>query len=147
VSASILQEAYARRGAHWTFDAEAFVKCVGSIRNTGAADVPSFDHGIGDPVPGDIRVTPEQGIVLVEGNYLYLDEEPWLQLRGMLDDTWYVDVPLEVAMQRVFARQVALGLDPAVSKMRVAGNDQPNAMMVQATKGVAKVLVPSDIPF
>jgi pantothenate kinase len=74
VSACIIQEAYARRGAHWTFDAEAFVKCVGSIRNTGAAQVPSFDHGIGDPVPGDIRVTPEHGIVLVEGNYLYLGE-------------------------------------------------------------------------
>jgi pantothenate kinase len=65
----------------------------------------------------------------------------------MLDDTWYVDAPLEVAMQRVFARQVALGLDPNASKVRVAANDKPNAMMVQATKGVAKVLVPSDVPF
>jgi len=41
-------EAYARRGAHWTFDAAAFVDCVRRIRQEGSALVPSFDHGVGD---------------------------------------------------------------------------------------------------
>lgn len=60
-------EAYARRGAHWTFDAQAFVDCVRRIRETGAARVPSFDHGVGDPVEGDICAQPSNRIVLVEG--------------------------------------------------------------------------------
>lgn len=142
-----LQEAYARRGAHWTFDADAFVKCVHTIRETGAAHVPSFDHGIGDPVSGDIQVTPDHGVVIVEGNYLYLDEEPWLQLRDILDDKWFVDCPIDLAMQRVFERQKALGLDASVSKARISGNDEPNGRLVNGTKAVADVLVPSNVPF
>lgn len=43
------EEAYARRGAHWTFDARRFVDCVRRIaREPGDALAPSFDHGVGD---------------------------------------------------------------------------------------------------
>lgn len=36
----------------------------------------------------DIAVLPETRIVLCEGNYLFLDEEPWAQLTSLFDDTW-----------------------------------------------------------
>lgn len=36
--------------------------------------MPSFDHGVGDPVDGDIEVTPVHRVVLAEGNYLLLGE-------------------------------------------------------------------------
>jgi hypothetical protein len=52
-----LQEAHARRGAHWTFDAEKFVDCVRSVRDSCGVKAPSFDHGVGDPVPNDIWIT------------------------------------------------------------------------------------------
>ena len=34
--------------------------------------MPSFDHGVGDPVEGDIAVSPSHQFVIVEGNYLLL---------------------------------------------------------------------------
>ena len=34
--------------------------------------LPSFDHGVGDPVPDAVQVIPQNKIVLVEGNYLLL---------------------------------------------------------------------------
>lgn len=34
--------------------------------------VPSFDHGMGDPVADDIAVRPRHRVALVEGNYLLL---------------------------------------------------------------------------
>lgn len=49
-------------------------------------------------------------------------------------------------MQRVFRRQVAIGLEPEVSKGRIAGNDRPNGELVNATQGVAHILVPSAVP-
>ena len=49
-------EAHARRGAPWTFDAAAFVDCVRWVRGGGDVLVPSFDHGVGDPVPDSILV-------------------------------------------------------------------------------------------
>ncbi|GBF88037.1 uridine kinase [Raphidocelis subcapitata] len=140
------EEAYARRGAHWTFDADAFVACVRRIRESGAARVPSFDHGVGDPVDGDIAVDPATPIVIVEGNYLFLDLEPWRQLRALLDEAVFVDVPLDTAMDRVYRRQVALGLAPDVSRRRIAGNDRPNGELVAASAGAARVVVPSSVP-
>lgn len=136
------QAAFARRGAPWTFDAQAFVDCVRSIRELGDAEVPSFDHGVGDPVQGDIRVLPSHRVVLVEGNYLLLDEPPWSQLLPLFDETWYVECDVDEAMSRVFARQTGHGVAPEVSRGRISGNDRPNAELVARTSARAERLVP-----
>ncbi len=81
-----------------------------------------------------------------KGNYLFLDDDPWRRLRPLLDETVFVACPLDVAMARVLARQVAIGLAPEVSRARIAGNDRPNAELVAATAGAARVVVPSDVP-
>ncbi|KAF6266060.1 P-loop containing nucleoside triphosphate hydrolase protein [Scenedesmus sp. NREL 46B-D3] len=131
------QEAYARRGAHWTFDGNAFVAAVRRLKQHGAASLPSFDHGVGDPVEDDIHIDSAQhAVVLVEGNYLLLELEPWVQLRGVFDDAWFVDCPVDLAMQRVFDRQVAIGLAPEVSLGRIEGNDKPNALLVNAVRAL-----------
>ncbi|KAL4458654.1 hypothetical protein ABPG75_013519 [Micractinium tetrahymenae] len=98
--------AHARRGAEWTFDARAYHACLASIKREGRCLAPSFDHGVGDPRPGDIAVEPHHKVVLSEGNYLLLPAEPWWRLAELLDDSWYIDCCLEEAMGRVFARQV-----------------------------------------
>lgn len=92
-------------------------------------------------------MTPSHRVVVVEGNYLFLDLDPWRRLRDLFDDTWFVDVPLDTAMTRVFDRQVAIGLAPEVSRGRIAGNDRPNGEQVVASRGAARVLVPSSVPF
>lgn len=58
-----------------------------------------------------------------------------------------MDVPVKVAMDRVFLRQTSpdIGLSPNVSRTRIATNDQPNAIQIQACKPFAAVVVP-DIP-
>lgn len=148
VCSRCLQEAYARRGAHWTFDGAAFVAAIRRLKQQGAASLPSFDHGVGDPIEDDIQIdAARHAVVLVEGNYLFLEQEPWVQLRELFDDAWFVDCPVDLAMQRVFDRQVAIGLAPEVSLGRIAGNDRPNALLVNASKGAARLLVPSNVPF
>ena len=160
-------EMLARRGAHWTFDAKAFVK---TVREVAADDnkitvlAPSFDHGVGDPVAGGIKVAPWHRLVLVEGNYLLLPLQPWSQLVGEgaeenpatsssssspppFDQTWFLDVALDEAMERVRRRQVAAGvITEEASKARIEGNDRPNAETVAATKKRADVVVRGDLP-
>lgn len=67
-------EAYRRRGAPWTFDAHAFVEKIREIKNNPGVVIraPSFDHGVGDPKQGAIRVLPSHKIVISEGNYCLL---------------------------------------------------------------------------
>ncbi|GAX75944.1 hypothetical protein CEUSTIGMA_g3387.t1 [Chlamydomonas eustigma] len=141
------QEARARRGAHWTFDASAFIKCVSLVRESGEASCPSFDHAQGDPVEDAIHIRQHHRIVLIEGNYLLLDIPPWSELRKVLDDIWFVDIPVDVAMERVYQRQTSIGLSHEVSKARIASNDRPNAELIEFSKRHARVLIPSSIPF
>jgi len=148
-------EAYARRGAHWTFDAEAFLKFLKEVKFGVGKTLfaPSFDHGVGDPKPDAIKILPQHKIVISEGNYLLLDLEPWSQLwrkEGelpvILDDTWYVDCDLDVAMERVFERQTGNGVAENVSRSRIEGNDRPNAELIEKTKSKSVIIVPS-LPF
>ncbi|KXZ43864.1 hypothetical protein GPECTOR_78g52 [Gonium pectorale] len=112
------QEAHARRGAPWTFNAAKFVASVRRVReaaDTGVAvQVPSFDHGVGDPVEDDILIPAATAVVVVEGNYVLLDNEPWCHLLELFDEAWFVDCPIDLAMERVFQRQTAIGLAPEV---------------------------------
>ena len=85
-------EAYRRRGAHWTFDGEAFVRKVREVRaDDGIVMAPGFDHGTGDPVEGAIAVGEGAEIVIVEGNYLLLDEPPWSALGELFDEVRAAD--------------------------------------------------------
>jgi pantothenate kinase len=51
------KEAHARRGAPWTFDPALLLNCLKKLKNEGSVYVPSFDHGVGDPVEDDIFVS------------------------------------------------------------------------------------------
>ncbi|XP_010508387.2 PREDICTED: putative uridine kinase C227.14 [Camelina sativa] len=101
------KEAHARRGAPWTFDPALLLNCLKKLRNEGSVYVPSFDHGVGDPVEDDIFVSLQHKVVIVEGNYILLEEGSWKDISDMFDDKWFIDVNLDTAMQRVENRHVS----------------------------------------
>lgn len=123
-------EAHNRRGAPFTFNAARFVNDIVAARHARKGCFPSFDHGTGDPVEDDIHLTPGHQLVLVEGNYLLLDAEPWHQLRASLDETWFLDVDMATCKERVRQRFLATGRDEATAAFRVEYNDGPNAELV-----------------
>jgi len=133
--------AHARRGAHWTFDVFAFVRMVHTLRETRQVAVPSFDHALGDPIDGDIRVSVSHRIVLLEGNYLLLDYYPWDGLRDVFDEKWFVDCALDEAMQRVQARHIETGISPEQAAVKVRDNDRINGELIQTTRRYADVVV------
>ena len=109
-------EAFAKRGAAWTFDAEGVVGLVTKLRDSRedlskVHEVPGFDHALKDPVPGAIKITPDVRILILEGNWLLLDESPWLAISKLVDDTWFVDVDPQLALTRVAKRHLASGIE------------------------------------
>ncbi|MEM7781716.1 MAG: nucleoside/nucleotide kinase family protein, partial [Pseudomonadota bacterium] len=64
--------------------------------------------------------------IIVEGNYLLLDEVPWRELT--FDTTVYLEVPLQEIERRLLKRWKALAGDDLKSKMEA--NDLPNARKV-----------------
>jgi pantothenate kinase len=132
------------KGAPETFAAAAFVDLVRQLRRANAVvDCPIFDRTIDEPVADQIRVTADDAIVIVEGNYLLLDEAPWGALADLFDATAYIDVPDDVRIGRLVDRHVAFGRTRSEALDFVRRSDEPNARRIEPGRRRADVLVSS----
>lgn len=130
------------KGAPETFDAGAFLTMVRAIRESSdTVSCPAFDRTIDAPVADRISVVPGDVVVVVEGNYLLLDRPPWASLLGALDAIAYLDVPDEVRRSRLIARHVEFGRDPVDAAEFVRRSDEANAVLVEASRSRADLLV------
>ncbi|HVD88065.1 MAG TPA: nucleoside/nucleotide kinase family protein [Jatrophihabitantaceae bacterium] len=132
-----------RKGAPDTFDSAGFVALM---RRLGAAAesvvyAPEFRREIEEPIAGAIPVPREVPLVVVEGNYLLLDELPWRELAPLLAETWYLDPDESTRISRLVARHMAFGRDEAEAIGRALGSDQRNAELILATRTKATVIV------
>ncbi|EEB05518.1 nicotinamide riboside kinase [Schizosaccharomyces japonicus yFS275] len=129
------EEARARRGAHWTFDASKFCALVHQLRERTDAPVyaPSFDHSVGDPVEKDIEVLPCHTVVFLEGNYLLLDLPPWSEAARMYDIRVFLPIDVATARERLVRRHMLAGLAKTreEAEKRADSNDLPNLLFVQ----------------
>ncbi|XP_072989309.1 putative uridine kinase C227.14 isoform X1 [Typha latifolia] len=137
------KEAHARRGAPWTFNPDLLLKCLHTLRSEGSVYAPSFDHGVGDPIENDIFVGPQHKIVIVEGNYLFLEEDIWKEVSTLFDEKWFLDIDIDIAMQRVLKRHIFTGKEPHVAEWRVGYNDRPNAELILKSKKNADLVIKS----
>jgi pantothenate kinase len=123
--------AHRRRGAPFTFDAERFVEQMQLVRQSaGVADVkcPSFDHAEKDPRADAIVIAADVRVVIVEGLYCLLGEEPWNRLESVFDVSVWIECELETAMDRMVRRRIdAMGQSDSDARDAVANNDRLNA--------------------
>jgi pantothenate kinase len=132
-----------RKGASDTFDGAGFVALV---RRLAAATepvvyAPEFRREIEEPIAGAIAVRREVSLVVLEGNYLLLDELPWRDLAPLLTETWYLAPAESIRIARLIARHMAFGRDEAQAIGRATGSDQRNAEVILATRARATVIV------
>ncbi len=126
------EEAIRRRGSPFTFNAEKFVGDLTAARESMGGSFPSFQHGIGDPVENEVQLKPAHRLVLVEGNYLLLDESPWSKLPDLFNESWFIDASLESIRDRLKDRFMANGLTKVAALARVESNDLLNAKLVRS---------------
>ena len=126
------EEAHERRGAPFTFNSQKFVADLVEARRTRSSHFPGFDHEERDPVDNRISLKPGKRLVIVEGNYLLLNESPWNRLqREVFNETWLLFLPLEECKRRVLKRhRQVMKLSREESMWRVMTNDGPNAELV-----------------
>jgi len=141
-----------RKGAPDTFDAAGFVALLervaaqrGSASFGGAPSevvyAPQFRREIEEPVAGAVPVDPGTPLVVVEGNYLLLEDGAWARVRPLLDECWYVDVPDDLRLERLVGRHVAHGRAPDAAAEWVHRSDEANARLVAASRDRADLLV------
>lgn len=133
----------ARRGAPDTFDVDAFVAAVRALGHPDRPAVawPGFDRVVEEPVPGAVRIGSDADLVLVEGNYLLLDEPPWDQLACLLDATWFATADRSTLERRLLRRAEAGGRTPTEAHAHVHRSDLVNVDRVLATADRADLVV------
>ena len=141
------QEAFARRGAHWTFSATGYVDFVSKLRapiTDLPIHAPSFSHAIKDPVEDDLQVTSSHRIVLIEGLYVFLNVEPWSVAGHLLHERWFLEVDLEVARERLVQRHVKSGVTDNLEEamLRARDNDMPSTLYQLNDIGMELTLPP-----
>lgn len=132
-----------RKGAIDTFDGWGFVALLSRVRSETAHTVyaPSFRRSVDEGVAGEIAIEPEASIVIVEGNYLLADSEPWSRVRGLLDTAWFVSTPADVREARLVDRHVRHGRTPEAALAWAREVDGVNARLIESTRGRADLVV------
>ncbi|MFH8479403.1 nucleoside/nucleotide kinase family protein [Streptomyces sp. NPDC018055] len=133
-----------RKGAPDTFDAAGYAALLRRLRDPDPAHpvyAPAFDRALEEPVAGALAVPPDVPLVITEGNYLLLDDGPWAEVRGLLDEVWFLDLAPEVRVRRLVERHVRYGKPPAYARAWVERSDEANARLVESGRERADVVV------
>ncbi|CRG83400.1 hypothetical protein PISL3812_00751 [Talaromyces islandicus] len=133
------EEAYARRGAPFTFDLNGFLEFMQNVRDWADTcdpkrlSAPSFSHATKDPVPDGTTIPADTDILIVEGNYLLLDEPGWREVSTLVDMRVLISVDLASTRERVARRHVRAGIEKTLhdAYARVDTNDALNGRLVQ----------------
>ncbi len=127
-----------RKGAPETFDVSGLIACTERLR--GASEdiyVPVFDRQRDLAIASARHVPASCPIIVMEGNYLLLRQQPWLHLRDYFDLSVRLDVDTEHLDKRLVQRWLENGLSEEAAQARVMSNDIPNALLVTANSAPA----------
>jgi pantothenate kinase len=116
-----------RKGAPHTFDAAGFEVLLKRIKaRENDIAIPVFDRSMELARAGADIVDDKTRFIIVEGNYLLLNREPWNRLKPLFDFTVYLNVPFEKLEQRLINRWLGFGFDMDYAKNWIASNDTLN---------------------
>ncbi|TBW50556.1 nucleoside triphosphate hydrolase [Marinobacter halodurans] len=120
------------KGAPETFNPEGLLWDLQRIRNNlGDVAVPVFDRPLDLARAGGRIVTPAHRIVIVEGNYLLLDRDPWRTLHDLFDLKLFLEVPDELLAARLLRRWQDMGQDEAGARAKTYDKDMLNSRLVK----------------
>jgi len=120
----------ARKGAPETFDLNGFLAMLARLPHEDEIAIPTFDRTLDKAIAGSDLIRAEHKTVIVEGNYLLLDEPGWKDCRKYWALRVFLDVPMAEIEARLVQRWLDHGLDPQAARDRAEQNDLPNARRV-----------------
>jgi len=121
----------ARKGAPETFDAHGFCDALKRLSTAKRETYfPRFDRQLDLAVANSIAIRPETAVIVVEGNYLLLKDDPWSSLQNIFTTSVFVCPTIDELRDRLIQRWIDHGLDQEAAIVRATGNDLQNAELV-----------------
>ena len=120
----------ARKGAPETFDLAGFRAILGRLQAEDEVIVPTFDRERDVSVGASAVILPEMRTIVVEGNYLLLDEPGWAGLHDHWTLSVFVSPGMDVLEYRLIERWLKYGFSEEGALEKTRQNDLPNAERV-----------------
>ena len=117
-----------RKGAPFTFDVEALSRSISDLRHVAPSPWPAYSRELHDVVPSAINITGE--IVLIEGNYLLLDESQWRDFAALADQTLFLSADERTLRERLIHRKMMGGMARSEAEAWYEMSDGKNVRLV-----------------
>ena len=132
-----------RKGAPETFDGHGYLATLARLRSGDPATVyvPGFERVLEQPVAAALAIPASVRVVVSEGNYLLLADDPWPRVRELFDEVWFVDLADRERLRRLVSRHTEFGKAADAAQAWALGPDQANAARVLATRDSADLVV------
>ncbi len=115
------------KGAPETFDLERLTEGVKRVAAGEKCGWPAYDRLLHNPVENALFV--DGGIVLLEGNYLLLDEDGWRDLAAYADYTVSIAADEALLRARLIDRRIKTGVEKEAAVRFVDFSDMPNVRL------------------
>ncbi|MGR5539069.1 nucleoside/nucleotide kinase family protein [Vibrio campbellii] len=115
------------KGAHETFNLTSLIDKLKKLK-VQDPKWPYYDRNLHDPVDDAIAVDKE--IVVIEGNWLLLDEPVWNGLHELADFTIFIDTDPKFLEERLVNRKIRGGTSPEEAQAFYRNSDSKNVELV-----------------
>ncbi len=131
-----------RKGAPETFDVESFLYDLHQIYDKDTElTIPVFDREQDCSIPHAKRILKSHHLILVEGNYLQLKDNPWHKVKSFVDLSIFLKVSIKTLEERLIKRWLDHGLSKDLATKRALSNDIPNANFVNNNSLPADIML------
>lgn len=132
----------ARKGAPETFDASGFLAMVQRLKHADEpVAIPVFDRMMDLSRASARIIEPHHRLLIIEGNYLLLDQPYWRDLKALFDFTIMLRPSLKLIEDRLIQRWLDHGFDYESASARARGNDLSNARLILAESHPAEMTI------
>lgn len=118
------------KGCPESFDFERLHSSLQKLQQTQQCWCPIYDRKLHDVVEKQLLI--DAPILLVEGNYMLLDEEPWRILKKYCDDSIFLEMDRDVLKQRLIQRKMMGGTPPHAAVAFYEHSEQRNIERILA---------------
>ena len=131
-----------KKGSPTTFDVPAFIQVMKRLAAYESdVAIPMFDRKKDITIENASIVSTQDKILIVEGNYLLLNDKQWVELQDIWDETVFINPGMDILEKRLIDRWLSYGMDNESAQNRAFGNDIPNAKNVIENSLPANILI------
>ena len=127
-----------------TFQAIAFSKAIFSLKAKKSFWWPKFSRTQDNPIPHGSFISGKEAFFVIEGNYLFIQSEPWVSAAKNFQYSIFVDLPDKILRGRLYTRHQKGGFSMDLIKEKIENVDIPNAALIRETKSLANVIYIED---